>query len=538
MAQRINEDIRFYLPADPYYYEVDNLPLEDLLANDVRLQSQIDSINSAETGNTVGRAGFTELQPFIDTGLPGTVSVRPGNFIGRTQRAVPSGSNLIRNYNGSVEMNNPPTTFGTGSNPTGTYSVSNPANHGSNPGDHMARNALFNFMGGNISIDSFDFNAFEFHSSNPNSNATSNTPPLGRIDLIGITTVNGAMDDAQIPGNPSNSAGVVEGDGMPKLAVVKGAGITTSNNGIRQVVIGEKYITVGQPQESLNDYGRDLEGNVVPNPEFGTVPMPDDVVNVSFARDIMANGEISQGLHDWGLSNKNASFFLPIAYVYVPQSHVEGAPIPQQYLSDIRPFFRTAELAYAERQAIAASLSPSIDNPFVTEEHAKAITGPEISDLTNIVNNLAAQVAILERDSLKTSKWTVYPASNGATNYSDPVTLPAGTYVAYSTWNQGSARGGAGQPLVIGINKGNYISPNYPNLTYFKRNINEDDDTIATHSFQFTLTEQTKVQLCSPYNTSQFATGTLQPHLQFSNGFNVGNTVGFILAVDPTFYAG
>ena len=206
--------------------------------------------------------------------------------------------------------------------------------------------------------------------------------------------------------------------------------------------------------------------------------------------------------------------------------------------SDIRPFFRTAELAYAERQAIAASLSPSIDNPFVTEEHAKAITGPEISDLTNIVNNLAAQVAILERDSLKTSKWTVYPASNGATNYSDPVTLPAGTYVAYSTWNQGSARSGAGQPLVIGINKGNYISPNYPNLTYFKRNINEDDDTIATHSFQFTLTEQTKVQLCSPYNTSQFATGTLQPHLQFSNGFNVGNTVGFILAVDPTFYAG
>ena len=46
MAQRINEDIRFYLPADPYYYQVDNLPLEDLLANDVRLQNQIDSIQS------------------------------------------------------------------------------------------------------------------------------------------------------------------------------------------------------------------------------------------------------------------------------------------------------------------------------------------------------------------------------------------------------------------------------------------------------------------------------------------------------------
>ena len=87
MAQRVNEDIRFYLPADPYYYQVDNLPLEDLLSNDVRLQSQIDEINSSDRGNTVGRAGFTELQPFIDAGIPGTVSVRPGNFIGRVQRS-------------------------------------------------------------------------------------------------------------------------------------------------------------------------------------------------------------------------------------------------------------------------------------------------------------------------------------------------------------------------------------------------------------------------------------------------------------------
>ena len=529
MAQRINEDIRFYLPADPYYYQVDNLPLEDLLANDVRLQNQIDSIQSSDGGNTVGRAGFTELQPFIDTGLPGTVSVRPGNFIGRTQRVVPSGDNINRNYNGSVEMNKPPTTFGTGPNPTGTYSVHNPPTQGSSPGAMMARNALFNFMGGNVSIDTFDFDAFD-HQDLYFSHIT---PPLGRIDLIGITTVNGAMDDAQIPGNLGNADGVVEGDGMPKLAVVKGAGITTSNNGIRQVVIGEKYITVGQPQEELNDYGRDLEGNVVPNPEFGTVPMPDDVVNVNFTRDIMENGEISQTLNEWALSNKNASFFLPIAYVYVPQSHVEGAPIPEQYLKDIRPFFRTAELALSERQAIAGSLAPSVYNPFVTESHAKAITAPQISDLTSIINNLAAQVAILEEQTLKTRRWKVYPASNGATNYSAPVTLPAGSYVAYGTWGQGTGAIGAGLPLVIGVNAGNYTSPNYPNLTYFKRNINEDDDTVATHSFQFTLTEEnTPVQLAAPYNPSQFATATLTRHTDFIGVGSNTDTVGFILAVE------
>ena len=116
MAQRITEDIRFYLPADPYYYQVDNLHIEDLLANDVRLQSQIDEINAADRGLTVGREGFTELQPFIDPGLPGTISVRSGNFIGRVQRSNyanmgggTDGSEVrYRIDNGIAEMNGPP----------------------------------------------------------------------------------------------------------------------------------------------------------------------------------------------------------------------------------------------------------------------------------------------------------------------------------------------------------------------------------------------------------------------------------------------
>ena len=395
MAQRINEDIRFYLPADPYYYQVDNLPLEDLLDNDVRLQNQIDSIQSSDGGNTVGRAGFTELQPFIDTGLPGTVSVRPGNFIGRVQRsagaALAGGATDTRaGFNGLWEVNDPPTTFGTGDNPTGTYSVGNPPNEWTNPGDWVGRTALFNFMGGNISIDKFDFDAFQFPAEYPHDGSFLTTPPQGRIDLIGITTMNGAMDDVWLPGNPK-APGVELGDGTPRLAVVKGAGIVP-DLAKRQIVIGEKFITVGLPLDKLNAYGRNLEGDVVPNPEFGTVPGPDDVVNANFARDIMENGEIAQTLSDWAASNKNASFFLPLAYVYVPQSHVEGASIPEQYLRDIRPFFRTAELAQTERQAIAASLAPSVNNPFVTESHAKAISLPitqdleqEIGDLKNIL---------------------------------------------------------------------------------------------------------------------------------------------------------
>ena len=349
MADRINEDIRFYLPADPYYYQVDNLPLKDLLDNDIKLQDQIDALSVGST-NVVTRDGFRELQPFIDTAVPGSVSVREGNFIGRVQRTAGAGiagSTVNSNGDGIFENDTPPTT-------DNNYSVSNPPNVNGNGGEYVGRNSLFNFPGGNISIDGFDFNAFELN--------TETTPPLGRIDLIGITTVNGAMDDPYIPGNPTGT-GVNVGDGTPRLAVVKGAGIVGTSR-VREVVVGEKYVTIGLPQSQLNDYGRNVNGTVVPNPEFGTVPSPDDIVNICFS-DPDINGSLAQ----FAQNNRNASFFLPLAYVFVPQTHVAGNPIPVANLKDIRPFFRTAELTLGERQAIARSYQPSIQNRMVTESH-------------------------------------------------------------------------------------------------------------------------------------------------------------------------
>ena len=55
VTQDINTDIRFFKPNDPYYYEVDNLPLLDLLKNDVILRDEINkildvSINHATIG--------------------------------------------------------------------------------------------------------------------------------------------------------------------------------------------------------------------------------------------------------------------------------------------------------------------------------------------------------------------------------------------------------------------------------------------------------------------------------------------------------
>ena len=506
MAQRINEDIRFYLPADPYYYQVDNLPLEDLLANDVRLQNQIDSIQSSDGGNTVGRAGFTELQPFIDTGLPGTISVRPGNFTGRTQRSsfsdLAGGAPEVNDgFDGLMENNSPPTNFGSGAEPTGTYSVHNPGSLPQNP--NVGRTAVFNFKGDSISIDAFGFDDFEDWVG-VEGIVGNTTVPDARIDLIGITTMNGAMDDPWVPGN-AEPPGVLTGDGFPRLAVVKGAGIVLGN-GRREVVIGERFLTVGESEDTLNEYGRNLEGDIVPEPEFGTIPSPDDVVNVNFARNLMANGEIAQSLQEWASSNRNANFFLPLAYVYVPQSHVEGAPIPEQYLKDIRPFFRTAELALAERQAIAASLSPSVSNPFVTEEHAIAITAPQISDLTNTVNDFAVRITILEELVGKPQIWTIQRQQNDIYS-TQGIFLDPGQYLAQCTIQHG-----VGSDIVRtfrwGVNVGgsfNVGTQTTPNVTFRDATVNDDDDTIATQQLYFTVPVRGLYQLVCPQpNTSVY----------------------------------
>ena len=364
MSERINQEIRFYQPADPYYYQVDNLPLEDLLSNDVKLQDQIDTIQ-ADTQNTVFRDGFMELRPYVNQALPGTVSVHPGSFIGRTQRSsggALTGSTTSRTDNGILEILKPPTTGD-------TYNISNGVDPAviTNPAKYVGRTSVFNFMGGSISIDSFNYDAFY----SPEEGTT--TPPLGRLDLIGITTVNGAMDDPYLPGN-QNPGGIEVGDGLPKLAVLKGAGIVQQAAGQREIVIGEKYISLGESQESINDYGRDIDGNVVPNPTFGTIPSPDDIVNAC-----MATEEVVTSMQEYADNNRNASFFLPLAYVFVPQSHIEGNPIPASYVKDIRPFFRTAELTLGERQALAMSEMPSWQNAVVTRTDQAGMFFQEIN---------------------------------------------------------------------------------------------------------------------------------------------------------------
>ena len=398
---RISEDIRFYLPSDPYYYKVDNLPLQDLLKNDKRLQTQIDELQQADVGVTVNRNGILELKPFINNAIPGTISVNPGNFIGRVQRSsngngVP-GSTLESVYNGTEGIGNPPTMQdpdgGTGD---WKYNTGNPPNNQPAPGESrspgysVGRTAVFNFPGGNISIDGFNTGDFQSVQLDDVTDA-----PAGRIDVVGITTVNGAQDDPFIPGN-ADELNVAIGNGQCKLAVVKGAGLISTNlNREVGITIGERYQTIGQPDEEINTTAKNPDGTLTNDPRVGTYPMPDDVVNICFSRNDIRESMEEGALLDWAQRNRNASFFLPIAYVFVNDTYTPNNPIPQNWLYDIRPFFRTAELTLNERQSLAASVNPSVTNPVVTASYQETRLGEEV-DRTNGWTSIQQQINLMK----------------------------------------------------------------------------------------------------------------------------------------------
>ena len=432
---RISEDIRFYLPSDPYYFKVDNLPLQDLLKNDKRLQTQIDALQQSDVGVTVNRAGILELKPFIDNAIPGTISVRPGNFIGRVQRSsnasgVP-GSTLDSVYNGTEEIGEPPTVPVEGF-ADWKYNTGNPPNRDQNPAYSVGRTAVFNFPGGTISIDGFSNGDFQSVTTE-----TMTFAPAGRIDLVGITTVNGAQDDPFIPGN-ADDLNVAIGNGQARLAVVKGAGlIGTSQDREVGVVANGRYHTIGAPQDEINLVAKAPDGTLTEDPKVGTYPLPDDVVNVCFSRNDIREAMEGGALIDWAQRNRNASFFLPIAYVFVNDTYTVNNPIPENWLYDIRPLFRTAELTLSERQSLAASVNPSVANPVVTASYQETRLLEDVNKteglepLQDQLNNLINEINNVIKPQLEDiGKPKIQTLTNISPTRTETVTLNNGTYLA------------------------------------------------------------------------------------------------------------
>jgi hypothetical protein len=87
---KFTDPIRYFKENDPYYWEVDNIPLKQLQENILWLKDQVapeDAIDSE--GNptlNLDRANFKELRPFVNQ-TDNVVYVNPGRFIGRVNDA-------------------------------------------------------------------------------------------------------------------------------------------------------------------------------------------------------------------------------------------------------------------------------------------------------------------------------------------------------------------------------------------------------------------------------------------------------------------
>ena len=483
---KINKNIRYYLPNDPYYYEVDNLPIKDLLDNDDRLQIQIDQLK-AQFDVVQGRSTFGELKPFLEGGNPGRVFVNPGNFMAR----VDSGSSR---YTGLQETDD--TSYG--SNPTpsdGTASVDTidiEAN-AQDIGGGTARTSLVRLHKNsdgtipNIAISEGTVGDYP--------NDANSVPPAYRLDLI---YVKGTKAEDQDGGEQTGATlGVVRG-----AYFIKGPSGGAGRSG--DLLYREDKTMI----QNVNDVPVELI-EVKKNPSDGrplytTVPTPDlaNTSNSTVTPISMGDGTSidKAALAQYLESNENSFMGCPVAYVLVPFNYIAGTDIPEANLIDIRPFFRTSELTLPERQAIATADEPSIINPFMTAKSSRKY-------MTNEVNRAASRGNIQQQiyeveSSIPTFSATqdfavfgkvmnqVFPQDSQAqgAQINPQLTLAApltaGTWMIFITQHSGVAHNYRNMEVAL-VNAANTVV--YGKLYYHGNVFNSDDDSYFTSVFKASI---------------------------------------------------
>lgn len=97
---KYTDPVRYFKANDPYYYEVDNIPLKQLQENCNFLKDQINKLlvngpvsstgggggGTTTTIGSIGRDGFIELQPYA-VGVDNKVKVKPGKYTARINDA-------------------------------------------------------------------------------------------------------------------------------------------------------------------------------------------------------------------------------------------------------------------------------------------------------------------------------------------------------------------------------------------------------------------------------------------------------------------
>ena len=90
-SHKFTEPIRYYKSNDPYYWEVDNIPLKQLEENILFLRDQVAN-NLSVSG--IGREDLRELRPFVN-GTDRFVYVNPGRFTGRVNDCYNKGISMF-----------------------------------------------------------------------------------------------------------------------------------------------------------------------------------------------------------------------------------------------------------------------------------------------------------------------------------------------------------------------------------------------------------------------------------------------------------
>jgi len=471
---QFTDPVRFFKANDPYYFEVDNIPLKQLQENCLWLKDQL--IGSLAKQVSVDRVDLEELRPYA-TGLDRTIRVKPGRFTARindastkeplaylqkvmgdelgetdiwdnarpSQVGWPSGKdwsivlwNALEKFKSTISSNalgmtglaeraftwpmvdaNTPVNFSgvemmpTSQSPYLRYSKdqNNPGslaywsptlitqaaiwakaegqppyfpivNFYTIPGEGavttpgtensfikkwrgVARLAIVD-VDDEITIDVPAFDANDFGYTDSNGNTVPVPGVQSRIDMVFIYS------------KPVDTSGVkllkstgVQTITKPQLGIVRGAGIRTSD--VDKTAAGymwpklpttDDHKILASPGDQFNDNmgftstsANDIEFDV-----RGSFPSPDDILNIA---PLLSEKLESEAYELLGQS------ILPVAYVWVQNSgttDTTGATIIDvSDVIDIRPFLRTAELAYNERAGVAASIPQvSLANPVVS----------------------------------------------------------------------------------------------------------------------------------------------------------------------------
>lgn len=459
------QPIRYFKSNDPYYWEVDNIPLKQLEENVLWLKDQLDT--QTDTSG-ISRDQFSELKPF-STGDGFTVSVRSGRYSSRINDAYQKGiatlqkssysyldgdiqakinitvsddilrkvsgdllANLIAN-NGlydHVQHHKTESSLGLSLE----WSVDNTSyvqnvNGGifNLPKNKLAlwkqRNTSKNYDPVKVDLQqlSVDFTRRWGGTARTSIVNVANTlsievPPFDDEDYANQSTYipNTRIDLLFIYSHPidAESTTIAKSSGgspttitAPRLGLVKGAGAIglkgqgPNFEGVDTATDGTAFLsTVAYTSNAANpsnffkvDNPYDADGNTQitspivdqnqqtlgVNNTFGNFPSPDDLMNLAplLQEDLESNNLALIG-----------QTILPVAYVVVKRG---ATKITNSDIIDIRPFFRTTELAYNERAGIAAANPPlSFANPAVGKTELR----DNLSKFRNYVDSLQGVV--------------------------------------------------------------------------------------------------------------------------------------------------